>query len=72
MENKKIALTGWESTYRILEPILKDKSDYIILLIHYLLIYKREFQCLGIGEDVSIITYINTTIYDNCLAKCLI
>lgn len=47
-------MTGWESTYRLEESKLKNKSDLIIVVAHWILIHKKDFVCLGTGSEFTL------------------
>lgn len=64
IENSKIMASacsentiGWETLYVKIENDLQEKSDLIIALIHWILIFQKQFKCISHENDVS--SYLN-------------
>ena len=56
MSLSSTTLLGWELTLKSAVAAITQKSDVVIVLIHWILILELEYKCLGLGSEVSLKT----------------
>lgn len=54
-------MKGYETFYQTIKPLLKDPSDLIVSVIHWILIQDFDFKCIAVDNQVIDFVAINVT-----------
>lgn len=65
------ALVGWQLLHKLIEKDIKSEADIIVAISHWFFIKQGEFQCLGVGDQVSsyfLLALVFVNLYSNFFA----